>query len=134
MGPWTLVLILGIGLGASHPATKLEPVQGDGAKVQVGSSRTDLVELTLPLKITNKEELITWVTYAMRLMASRINITLADVENKMAPEKVEKLKNSTAVISKLIDKMSGDMKKKPDGAKTVKSVMASFKVLLIFYL
>lgn len=131
MARWIYILVLVIGLGSSHPATKLEPVsQSNAPKVQIGASRTGQVELTLPLKITSKEELVTWATYAMRLMASKINITLADSEDKMAPEKLQKLKNSTGIITKIIDKISDDMKKKTNGTKS-KSMMMAFKVSFI---
>lgn len=77
--------------------------------VEVGATHTGKVEVTLPFKITTKEELITWVTYAMRIMASRINITLASADPEvMPPEKMEKLKNSSVVINNFLEKMNND--------------------------
>lgn len=116
---WPFFLLLWIGLGTSYPTTKLEPVPSnttvsDRTMVEVGATHTGKVEVTLPFKITTKEELITWVTYAMRIMASRINITLASADPEvMPPERIEKLKNSSVVINNFLEKMNNEDRTKP---------------------
>ncbi|OXU29757.1 hypothetical protein TSAR_014807 [Trichomalopsis sarcophagae] len=118
---WPFVLLLWIGLGTSYPTTKLEPVpsnttMADQTMVEVGATHTGKVELTLPFKITTKEELVTWVTYAMRIMASRINITLASADPEvMPPERIEKLKNSSVVINNFLEKMNNDERTRLSG-------------------
>ena len=131
-----LIFLTWIGLVVSYPAsTKLDLVpvlvsQDDTTKLEVGTTHTGRVELTLPLKITTKEELITWMTYAMRIMASRINITLASADAEhVPPERIEKLKNSSMAINHFLEKMNHTEKgvemKMPEAHKITKTMATS---------
>lgn len=141
MAQSTFLFLLWLGFSLSYPTTKLNPVSvnvypNDSTRLEVGTTHTDSVELTLPVKIMTKEELITWVTYAMRIMASRINITLAAVDSEETPpEKIEKLRNSSVAINHLLERMNSEEKKRLEGrmpvyAKSTKMMsMSSLKVL-----
>ncbi|XP_058804413.1 uncharacterized protein LOC131671756 [Phymastichus coffea] len=125
------IIFLCIGYTTPLPATKLElipdkVVHNDTTKVEVGATHSDKVEVTLPYKIMSREELITWVTYAMRLMASKINITLADADPMQTPpEKIEKLRNSSEAINHLLEKMNNGEKKVVEKEKMKTVAMSS---------
>ena len=88
---YTTIFITTLILGFAYPMppTKLNLVQKDLVNDEL-KSLSDQVDVAIPLKIQTREDLISWVTYAMRIMASKINITLGDTnrtDSKNTPEK-----------------------------------------------
>jgi hypothetical protein len=124
------LLALWIGLTNSLPTMRQDLASTNTAEdgpmnFEVGSRYTDQVEFTIPFKIANKAELVTWVTYAMRMMANRINVTLEAPNPEISPEKIEKLRNSSIIINHLIDTInsmermnkSSEEQNKPENTK-----------------
>ncbi|KAJ8679329.1 hypothetical protein QAD02_015116 [Eretmocerus hayati] len=118
LGKMFFLLLPFFALCVSHPTSQIEPVAV--ATNQNNSSRIELENnsganvVTLPLKIT-RDEIITLVTYAMRVMASRINVTLHNAEvEKLPAEKIEILRNSSVAIDRFLKKMSSEAQTRKD--------------------
>uniref|UniRef100_A0ABD2XVF4 Uncharacterized protein n=1 Tax=Trichogramma kaykai TaxID=54128 RepID=A0ABD2XVF4_9HYME len=132
-----LIVLIWLGATASTPVTrKLQPVNDTvsaAAVKTVSPSNSTLhkgkIEIQSPAAKVSKEDLISWISYAMRLMASKINITLATAEHddSLPRENIEKLRNSSLLLNHFID----DLKEETKRFNATKSLMsAGFKVIL----
>ncbi|CAB0032122.1 unnamed protein product [Trichogramma brassicae] len=135
-----LIVLIWLGAAASTPVTrKLQPVN-DTVSAAAAATTTTIspsnsmrhkgkIEIQSPSAKVSKEDLISWITYAMRLMASKINITLATAEHddSLPRENIEKLRNSSLLLNHFID----DLKEETKRSNATKSLTsAGFKVIL----
>lgn len=75
-----------------------------------------LVEIKLPVKITSMEDLIAWAKNAMRSMASRIDITLASVDEPVDAKRDKSKPSPSAAPPRQREPLSLSFETRPPGA------------------